>query len=87
MKLIKGLQGANKQPPIPPCNTRAIPGTEEKIRVMVWRVANGYAPPSARLYGGEEPNMTVFFLCRLITCVAVVVLMIYVVLRGAFPKD
>lgn len=53
----KGLQEENKQPPPPPKPTREIPGTEGKIAVMEWRVANGYAPHHPHDYM-EERNPT-----------------------------
>ncbi len=57
MKLKKGLQDANVTPPKPPEPTKAIPGTEAKIAVMEWRVANGYRPHHPHDYM-EEKNPT-----------------------------
>lgn len=39
----KGVDG-NRVFPCPPHPTRTCPGTEAKIKVMEWRVANGYRP-------------------------------------------
>jgi hypothetical protein len=38
-----GLGINNTEPPPPPHPTRAVPGTPEKLMVMAWRAANGYA--------------------------------------------
>ena len=54
MKPKKGLQGANKQPPLPPRPTAAIPGTEAKIAVLEWRVKNGYQPHHPHDYMEEK---------------------------------
>ena len=53
----KGLQDENKTPPLPPHPTRTIPGTEEKILVLEWRVGHGYQPHHPRDYM-EEKNPT-----------------------------
>lgn len=54
MKAHRGLQGKNATPPYPPYPTKAIPGTEAKIRVMEERVADGYQPHHPHDYMEEK---------------------------------
>lgn len=51
------LEASVRQRPVAPTPTNSIPGTEEKIKVMAWRVSHRFQPFHPRDYR-EDRNPT-----------------------------